>query len=155
MIPIPIQLQIAPPWDQQVEQEPLLDAVQQALQAEGITEATLSLVIVGDDEMARLHETFSGEPGTTDVLTFPYEDDGVDEEMEGYLGDVIVCYEQAARQSVEEGHPVQAELMLLAVHGTLHLLGYDDQSDEERSHMWERQRHILEGLGLGHVAPRA
>ncbi len=147
----PIQLQVDPRWEQQVDAQRLGDAVRHALQGES---AELSLVIVGDEEMARLHGAYRDDPTTTDVLTFPYEDDGVDEEMAGYLGDVIVCFEQAARQAEEEGHAVGEELVLLAVHGTLHLLGYDDESPDEKAEMWARQREVMEEIGLAQIAPR-
>jgi probable rRNA maturation factor len=75
--------------------------------------------------------------------------------MEGYLGDIIICYPQAARQAEEEGHPTQDELDLLAVHGTLHLLGYNDETPEDQKVMWSRQEAVMRRLGLGIVAPRS
>jgi probable rRNA maturation factor len=151
----PIQVEVEPPWEPQVDKERLRRAVHTLLAAEQAPEAGLSLVIVGDEEMARLHQQFRNDPDTTDVLTFPYEDDESLEEMAGYLGDIIVCYEQAARQAAEEGHSTQDELDLLAVHGTLHLLGYEDEAGaEEKARMWERQAQTLDQLGLGDVAPR-
>ncbi|MBA2389741.1 MAG: rRNA maturation RNase YbeY [Geodermatophilaceae bacterium] len=149
-----IQVQIEPRWEQQVDAAALQRAIAAVFQAERVPgEAHLSLVIVGDEEMTRLHEAFRADPGTTDVLTFPYEDEGGDEEMAAYLGDIIVCYEQAARQAEEEGHTPQEEMALLAVHGALHLLGYDDEAPEGRAQMWARQRAVMEEIGLGRIAP--
>ncbi|MBA3532309.1 MAG: rRNA maturation RNase YbeY [Ardenticatenales bacterium] len=149
-----IQIQVDPRWVEQVN----LSRLEQAIQAvfgeiEGLGNPALSLVIVGDEEMIRLHETYRGEAGSTDVLTFPYEEEEEIEEMADYLGDILVCYEQAARQAEEEGHSVHEELELLAVHGTLHLLGYDDETPEEKQEMWEQQRTIMGKLGLGKIAP--
>lgn len=161
-----IQLQIPPHWQAQVDSEGLLDAVEQALAAEGEPgNVGLSLVLVSDDEMRRMHQQYRADPDTTDILTFPYEayehqgahsevDEVVQGEMGDYLGDIVICYEQAARQAAEEGHSAQEELLLLAVHGVLHLLGYDDESPASKSEMWQRQRAIMQRLGLEQIAPR-
>jgi probable rRNA maturation factor len=61
---------------------------------------------------------------------------------------VIISYPRAAGQAAEAGHSTQAELMLLVVHGVLHLLGYDDQEEPERVRMWEVQEAILNALGV-------
>lgn len=154
MIDPSLQLQIPPEWEAQVDQARLERAIRTTLEREGVEESpSLSFVLVGDEEMARLNEAYLAHEGTTDVLTFPYEDGGVEEEMGSYLGDIIVCYDQAARQGAEEGHSAQHELELLAVHGTLHLLGYEDGTPADRRVMWAQQRAVMEQLGLGGVAP--
>jgi probable rRNA maturation factor len=150
-----LQVQIDPRWEQQVDAAALQRAITIVFAVEGVPSAAeLSLVIVGDDEMSRLHEAYRSEPGTTDVLAFPYDasETGEVEEMSRYLGDIIVCYEQAERQAASEGHSTAEELVLLAVHGTLHLLGYDDEVPEEKSRMWRQQQTIMERLGLRHIA---
>ncbi|MDQ4074924.1 MAG: rRNA maturation RNase YbeY [Chloroflexota bacterium] len=153
--PSNIQLQIDPQWAQQVDGERLARAAHEVLRVERVPEgAEMSLVVVGDEEMVRLNESFRDTSHTTDVLSFPYVSEGIDEEMEDYLGDVILCYDQAARQAEEEGHSVEEELILLTVHGTLHLLGYDDETPEEKAVMWAQQRRIMEQLDLGQIAPR-
>lgn len=150
----PVRLQSDPLWEAHVDEARFQRAIQALFQLENVPEGShLSLVIVGDEEMSRLHESYRAEAGTTDVLSFPYEDDGLDEEMAGYLGDVILCYEQAARQGEAEGHSAQDELDLLAIHGALHLLGYDDETPDEKARMWERQRAVLAALGLDAIAP--
>lgn len=150
----PLHLRSDPQWEAHLDEARLLRAIQTVFQVEEVPEGShLSLVIVGDEEMSRLHEAYRSEAGTTDVLSFPYEDDGVDEEMAGYLGDVIICYEQAARQGEAEGHSAQDEVDLLAIHGALHLLGYDDETPDEKARMWARQRTILSHLGLDAIAP--
>ena len=149
-----IEIQVDARWSSQVNTERLENAVRTTFQLEGIlSEPGLSLVIVGDEEMSRLHEHYRNDPETTDVLTFPYEDEGV-EEMVGYPGDIVICYPQAARQGADEGHSAQDELDLLAVHGTLHLLGYEDEDPVARVRMWQQQRAVMERLGMGGIAPR-
>ena len=153
----PIQITLPPPWDGPVDAERLRRAARAALSAEqAAPDAALSLVVVDDEEMAALHGHYRADPTTTDVLTFPFDPSGEpEEEMAGYLGDVVICYDQAARQAADEGHGVQEELELLVVHGVLHLLGYEDEAgDEARRAMWARQAAILGTLGLAAIAPR-
>jgi probable rRNA maturation factor len=92
----------------------------------------------------------------TDVLAFPNETRGPFVSAPGYpryLGDVIISFPRAASQATEVGHPTEAELQLLAVHGVLHLLGYDDEAKEERAQMWKAQSEILRILGVKGVRP--
>lgn len=153
-----VELQIDERWAPQVNPDRLRRAVNATLEIEEVAgEPGVAIAIIGDEEMAQLHEAYRNEPGTTDVLSFPFDPDPFDpgQEMEGYLGDIIICYPQAARQAEEEGHPTQDELDLLAVHGTLHLLGYNDETPEDQKVMWSRQEAVMRRLGLGIVAPRS
>ncbi len=150
-----LHLQITGSLSTRVDGRRLVRAARTALEAEGVDRpVALTVVVVDDAEMERLHVAYRGEAGTTDVLTFPFDPlPGGDEEGE-YLGDVVIAWPQAARQAGEMGHAPQDEVDLLVVHGVLHLLGYDDEEPEARSRMWARQAHIMGRLGLGHVAPR-
>ncbi|MHB0876032.1 MAG: rRNA maturation RNase YbeY [Anaerolineae bacterium] len=101
----------------------------------------LTIVLTDDAELARLNEQFRGVEGPTDVLSFE-SDDGYPEEieeMQGYLGDVVISVERAAAQAAAGGHSLAEELALLAAHGALHLLGYDHAEEEERREMWMLQ----------------
>lgn len=100
----------------------------QTLLAEGAAEGELSVSLVTREEMADLHERYMGEPGPTDVLSFPQNEDGL-------LGDVVICPGVAA----EQNRDAAGEIRLLLVHGILHLLGYDHQGEEDRMKMWARQ----------------
>lgn len=150
-----VELQITGSLSTRVDANRLRRAVETALAEEGVDRpAALTIVVVDDEEMSRFHAAYRGEPGPTDVLTFPFESpEGVAEE-EFYLGDIVICWPQAVRQAEAEGHSWQDEVDLLAVHGVLHLLGYDDEQPDSRALMWHRQAEILERLGLGHVVPR-
>lgn len=114
--------------DLPVDQAGLAALAERVLLAEGITAGELSLSFVDLQEMTRLHERYADEPGPTDVLSFPMDEDGL-------LGDVVVCPAEAARNNPD----LSAELRLLVAHGVLHLLGYDHQSDEDRVAMWSKQ----------------
>jgi probable rRNA maturation factor len=114
----------------------LTQLARETLLAEGHVQVELSLSFVDDDEMAGLHERYMQEAGPTDVLTFPLDDDDVDESGVRVLGDVVVCPAVAARNNPDDP---QTELRLLVVHGVLHVLGYDHEDEAERAEMWARQ----------------
>ena len=106
--------------------------------------AELSVAIVTIDEMANLNERYRGKEGPTDVLSFSCDDPCVvsgDEPIA--LGDVIIAPEVALAQAGEFGTTVEAELDLLLVHGILHLLGYDHESDGDADVMQARERMLL------------
>jgi probable rRNA maturation factor len=111
----------------------------------------LSLKLVDDSAMERLHEQFMGESGPTDVLAFPMDDLGgaPDPEMveAELVGDVVLCPSIAAAQAREAGHDAAAELRLLCTHGILHLLGYDHHSPDEEREMFGLQARLLGAWG--------
>ena len=92
-------------------------------------QAELSIVCVDEDTMSAYHQKYMGEPGPTDVLSFPMDElrpPIEDEEPpEGLLGDIVLCPAVTARQAAEHGRTPEAEAEYLLVHGLLHLLGYD------------------------------
>ena len=111
-----------------VDTDALVDLAQATLLAENAVEKELSISLVTADEMSHLHTEYMGEPGPTDVLSFPQDEDGL-------LGDVVICPAVAAEQSRD----MASEIRLLLVHGILHLLGYDHEREEDRTKMWARQ----------------
>ena len=115
-------------------------AVRHVLAAEGVGEAELSVALVGDAEIAALNEEYLDHEGPTDVISFALHEAG-----ESPLGDVYVCVDQAARQAGDFGATVPEEVLRLAVHGTLHVLGYDHPEGAERtgSEMFARQEALL------------
>jgi probable rRNA maturation factor len=117
-------------------------AARAALAHEAVGPGGLTVVLVDEAEMRRLHRDFAGEDSATDVLSFP--DDSADAAIgTRYYGDVIVCVPVAERQAESAGHSLVAEIRLLAVHGTLHLLGFDHEDETTRRHMWALQDAIL------------
>ncbi|MEX5259880.1 rRNA maturation RNase YbeY [Kocuria sp. CPCC 205263] len=118
-------------------------------------DAELSIAVVDEDEMARLHIEWMDLPGPTDVLSFPMDEmrPGTPEEpAEGTLGDIVLCPPVARRQAEAGGHTVADELCLLTTHGILHLLGHDHAEPEERQVMFALQRDLLTDF-LGRPAP--
>ncbi len=117
--------------------------------------AELSVLLVDEQTMAKLHEDWMGEDGPTDVLAFPMDElrpphmlgnragepePGADPKL---LGDVVLCPRVAAEQAEKAGHSTQDELELLCVHGILHLLGYDHAEPEEHAEMFGTQDQLL------------
>ena len=115
-------------------------AVRHVLAAEGVEAAEISVAFVGDAEIARMNEGYLAHEGATDVISFALHAEG-----ERPLGDIYVGVEQAARQAAEMQVPPEEELLRLAIHGTLHVLGYDHPVDVERegSPMYIRQEALL------------
>jgi probable rRNA maturation factor len=108
----------------------------------------LSLVLVNDREMSRLHQQFMNIPGPTDVLTFPLE---FDRRGRVTAGEVVVCVPEARRRSKELGIELKNELLLYALHGMLHLCGFDDRTARGYRRMHEMEDRILRRLGVGPV----
>jgi probable rRNA maturation factor len=99
--------------------------------------------------MAHLNKQYRGIDGPTDVLSFGCDDPCAasgDEPLT--LGDVVISPEVAAQQAAELGHTVEEELDMLLVHGILHLLGYDHESDDEAAVMQARERALIEAYAV-------
>jgi probable rRNA maturation factor len=111
----------------------------------------VSLALVGDKRMADLHERFMAIPGPTDVLTFPLDADGRGRVT---AGEVVVCVPEARRRCRDHGVSLRQELLLYAVHGLLHLCGFDDRTPGDFRRMHRKEDDILARLGVGPVFAR-
>ena len=110
-----------------------------------ITEASIALV--DDETMASLNRKFRKKNKTTDVLTFPADDSYADPSAKGRpLGDIVISLDQARRQAIEERHSLATELRYLIVHGVLHALGYDHETDN--GEMNELEVKVRGAVGL-------
>lgn len=108
-------------------------------------EAELSIALVDVEEMTHLNEQYRGIEGPTDVLSFGCDDPCASVGGEPItLGDVIIAPEVAVTQAAELGTTAEAELDLLLVHGILHLLGYDHESDDDAAAMQAREQVLLD-----------
>lgn len=119
-------------------------AVRATLWREGVAGAELSVTFVTDVGITELHDRFLGRAEVTDVLSF-----ALHKEDEDPLGDVYVGYDQALRQAAEAGVEADQEMARLAVHGVLHVLGYDHPPGPERIHcdMYRVQEEVLREIG--------
>lgn len=147
-----IEVQIDEQFQERVSPEPLQKAALATLAHQEIAGACeLTVVITDDEALQELNSRYRNIDAPTDVLAFPDETRGPFVNAPGlprYLGDVIISLQRAEAQAAEAGHDLLAELQLLVVHGTLHLLGYDDAVDEKRARMWAAQGAILSSLGV-------
>lgn len=130
-------------------------AANMAMTHESVSDgAALTLLLTDDDYLRQLNLQYRGEDRATDVLSFPAGDPiPGNEHLLEYLGDIAISVQMAEAQAEAKGHDVTAELQLLAVHGVLHLLGYDHLDGEEKASMWAAQAAILGRLGLEGIQP--
>jgi probable rRNA maturation factor len=113
-------------------------------------DADMTIVLTDDRQLHELNREYLGVDAPTDVLSFPASE--TDPETGSvYLGDVVISIPRAAQQAQTAGHPLEAEVQLLVVHGTLHLLGHDHAEAEEKARMWEAQDEVMSRIGLSHV----
>lgn len=115
--------------------------------------AALSLVLAADETVHALNRQYRGVDAPTDVLSFPVEHEAPFEDAAD-LGDLIIAVPYLARQAAAQGHAFGDELILAAVHGTLHLLGYDHDSREHEDTMWAIQARALEVARVPINVPR-
>ncbi len=124
------------------ELELLKKAVHLVLEKNNRLDVDVTLIITDDKHIQQLNKDYRGISSPTDVLSF--EQNFIDPETETfYLGDIIISIEQAQKQAHQAQHSLLSECALLAIHGTLHLLGFDHTSVEEEKAMWEEQNNLL------------
>lgn len=112
-----------------------------------LTDVDMTIVLTDDAQLHELNREFLGVDAPTDVLSFPSSETDPETGVP-YLGDILVSIPRATLQAQAAGHPLEAEVQLLVVHGTLHLLGHDHAEAEEKAAMWQAQAEVLSRLGL-------
>ena len=123
------------------------DASRQSLDSE------LSILLTDDARLHELNLNYLGVDAPTDVLSFPASE--TDPETGArYIGDILISIPRAQAQADAAGHPLEAEVQLLVVHGVLHLIGHDHAEAEDKARMWKAQTEILKQLGLGQIQIR-
>jgi probable rRNA maturation factor len=143
-----IDILISDPFVNDVEPQLLEAAVKSVLSHQDTpSDSEITVLIEGDDRIQELNLQFMGIDAPTDVLSFPSTE--IDPETGNlYLGDIIISFPRALSQAKADGHPIESELQLLVVHGTLHLLGFDHAEEEDKRQMWSVQEKILSDLGV-------
>jgi probable rRNA maturation factor len=126
-----------------IDTEAVRHVLSNILAAEGLRSAEISVAVVDDSRIRTLNQRHLGHDRATDVLSFIY--DIADQHVDGEL---VLSAETAARVAREYGWRGMNEFVLYLVHGTLHLLGYDDETPEDRRLMRERERKHLSRLGM-------
>lgn len=118
------------------------------LEGEGVKEAKVSLAFVDNETIHGLNKRFLNHDEPTDVITFPLSGPGA-KKLEG---EVVIGVEVALEQAKDRGHTVEDELCLYAIHGLLHLVGYDDIKPKDAAEMRKKEREYLKALGLPDIA---
>lgn len=136
-------------WYEQIEK--LLNFAKQ--QEEISEDAELSITFVDKSEIQEINKMYRDKDKVTDVISFALEEDEPDIDMSEFdiprvLGDIIICTDVAQEQSESYGHSFERELGFLALHGFLHLLGYDHMNEKDEKEMFGRQDAILNAYGL-------
>ncbi len=149
---VEIVVLIPPPFAGKVEPSFLRKAARAALDVAGFPgPGEMAVVLTDDAEIQALNRQYRGVDAPTDVLAFaesePTDPFVTSPEGESYLGEVFISLPRAEEQAEEVGHSVEEELALLVAHGTLHLLGYDHETEEEEAEMWALQERALERMG--------
>ena len=126
----------------------LADVARLALRAERVSNALLSITILGDRAIAALNRRHLGHRGPTDVISFGFARPTADGPV---VGDVYIGLAAARRNAAAAGVTLREELVRLVVHGVLHVLGHDHPEGEERtaSEMWKRQERLVRRLTTG------
>ena len=122
----------------------LEDVLEYTLEHEKVNNAIFSVIFVGNEEIQNLNKEYRGIDRVTDVISFALEDnnDIIIDEIR-VLGDIYICIPRMKEQAVSYGHSEKRELSFLAVHGLLHLLGYDHMNKEDEEEMFKLQEMIL------------
>ncbi len=150
-------------------------AAELCLEGEELDPASFSVSVsfVSPEEIRRLNAEYRGVDSVTDVLSFPQYDslfdlydelededlaeedaemaafDGLDDDEEIAIGDVVICEERCAEQAEEYGHSFERELIYLFVHSICHLLGYDHETEEDKADMRAKEESVMKELGIG------
>lgn len=115
-------------------------AVAEFVRAQKIKAKEISIAFVGDAEIKKINQAYRGLNQPTDVLAFGGEGE--------FFGEIIIGYEQIKRQAGKFGHSAKEEMIFILVHGLLHLLGYDDQTEKGRLEMIKKGEEFIKELKM-------
>jgi probable rRNA maturation factor len=127
----------------EVDEQRLVAAARSVLKQAGFDSAEISIAVVNDEQMHELNRRYLDHDYPTDVLSFV-----LDQHERRLEGEIIVSADYAAREAQRFGWEMMDELLLYTIHGSLHLVGYDDQTPEAKAEMREREIHFLREFGL-------
>jgi len=128
----------------------LRKAASLTLKLEFVGRKQAGIVLVDSEEIRRLNKEFLGRDRATDVLAFPLGGEFIS--TKDMVGEVVISVEDAARQAEDLEHKLNEELVLLVIHGLLHLAGYRDNDQEKRKQMQRKEEEILHKLGVSEIS---
>lgn len=131
------------------ELETVKKVIDKAIELEKLSDLEFNIILVDNNYIHELNKNYRGIDRPTDVITFALEDEKnfIDVETR-VLGDIYISLDKAQSQAIEYGHSFTRELCFLAVHGFLHLLGYDHMNEEDERVMFARQELILDACKI-------
>lgn len=136
-------------WDQVAGAEQLVRAAAETLAAElAIAHAEVCVALSNDEQVAELNGSYRGKPNPTNVLSFPAIPMLPVEGEPRFLGDIVLALETLQREAADLGVPLAHHMQHLVVHGLLHLLGYDHQTEDEAREMEGLEVRVLSRLGI-------
>jgi probable rRNA maturation factor len=131
-----IKIEINQRVGKKINEEWLNKIIARTLGTVGIKNAEVSLAVVGGEDIKKLNRAYRGKDCVTDVLSFVYQ--APDKKRKTPLiGEIIICYPQAAKQAGKRGHRVAEEIKMLLIHGALHLAGYDHEKNFKEAKVME------------------
>ncbi len=139
----------APAWEELFAVETLTQAAAEGAltlaraHMDVAADAVVTVLLTGDEEVADLNQRFRDKAGPTNVLSFPAPQTALP-----HLGDIALAHGVCAREAETQGKPLAHHLSHLVAHGTLHLLGWDHQTDDEAEAMEALERTVLAALGI-------
>jgi probable rRNA maturation factor len=150
---IEVQVEVDLPDDVQTAR--LSEAAQKVLELEEVEEGVgMTIVLVDNAHIQQLNRQYRQIDAPTDVLSFPVEPLPEEiEEDQDYLGDILLAYPYIAARAKDEQRSLHDDLALMVVHGTLHLMGYDHDTQENQQEMWAVQAKALAALGVSLDVP--
>lgn len=126
----------------------LTDLLNFALKREKLDNVEFNIIFIDNERIHEINKNYRGVDRPTDVISFALEDNKTIELDHRLLGDIYISIEKAHEQAEEYGHSFKRELSFLAIHGLLHLLGYDHMKEEDEKVMFKKQDDILNEFGI-------
>lgn len=137
-------------YEKEIKEIDLLkDFINYSLDKLSLKNVMFNVIIVDNESIHKINKEYRNVNRPTDVITFALEDDKViDTPYVRVLGDIYISYDKVISQAEEYGHSTKREICFLAIHGLLHLLGYDHMNKEEEEKMFKLQKELLNSYGI-------
>lgn len=130
--------------NEQIDTSELDKVIQFACKKMGVKNPLLNIVIVDNKKIQEINKKYRNKDAVTDVISFAFEEaNDFNYDDIRFLGEIYISYERCVSQAGEYGHSVKREFCYLAVHGLLHLLGYDHMNEEDKKVMRALEEEIL------------
>ena len=142
-------IEIIDETNETIDLEDLKHTINYALETENVNNAFMNIIIIDNEKIHQINKEYRGIDRPTDVISFALEDDKTFVKTDfRVLGDIYISIDKVHEQARSYGHSFRRELSFLAVHGIMHLLGYDHMNPDDEKIMFGKQEKILNELGI-------